>query len=66
VKVPDDVLSQILLGVPNFAIAVFTIYWCFRALDKQAEHQRQVIDKILDLATTVRANQLHWNANQAS
>lgn len=47
----DEVIKQVILGAPNFIVALVTIYWCFRALDKMNEHQRALIDKMLELAT---------------
>jgi hypothetical protein len=51
----DDIIKQVILGAPNFIVALVTIYWCFRSLDKQNEHQRALIDKMLELASINKA-----------
>lgn len=42
-----DVLSQLLLGLPNLAVAIWSLWWSFRRLEKMAEMHERLIEKLV-------------------
>jgi len=49
----DELLKQVILGAPNVAVALITLYWCFRALDRKDEQTQKLIDKLIDLCAHI-------------
>jgi len=47
----DDLTKTVVLGMPNLAIALWTLYWCFRALDKRDADRTELVRQLLELAT---------------
>jgi hypothetical protein len=42
-----DFLQQLILSIPNFAIAVLALYWASARLDKCYDNQQKLIDALL-------------------
>lgn len=46
-----ETLSQLLLQLPNFAIAVWSLWWSFQRLEKMIELHERLIDKLVERLT---------------
>lgn len=52
----DELFKTIVLGAPNLFVALYTIFWSFRALDAERIHRELLINALLDVC--VKANSL--------
>lgn len=43
----DDIISQIILGLPNLTVALYVIWRDGQRIDKLLEQQRQLIEALL-------------------
>jgi len=48
---PTDVLSQLVLQLPNLAVAVWSLWWSFQRLEKMIELHQLLIDKLVERLT---------------
>ena len=47
-------LSDLVAQLPNLAIALLVLYWQRQTIDSLLNHQRQLIDKLVEMVDEVR------------
>lgn len=43
----DELIKTIILGAPNLAVALFTLYWAFRAIERKDAALERRTDELL-------------------
>lgn len=47
----EQLISQVVSNLPNLAVAVAVLYWQKQTIDQLLAHQRQLLDKLIEMVT---------------
>ena len=47
-------LADLTVQLPNLAVALLVLYWQRKTIDELLEHQRQLVDRLLQIVDDVR------------
>lgn len=59
----DKLLETIILGAPNLAVALFTLYWCFRAIERKDQALERRTDELLTALIQLKELKTQLNGN---
>jgi len=44
----EQLISSVVLNIPNFSVALLVVYWQSKMIDKLLDNQAKLLDKLLD------------------
>jgi len=45
----DELAKTVILGAPNLVVALWTLFWCFRAIERKQEAYERLTDRLLEV-----------------